>query len=160
MIDINTEIQIEGKISEIFHFVTAPQFYHLWNSAVVSAELISGTKNSLGSKIKLIRRLHGKQAENLLIVKEYVPEKKYALKSIKGPTPFDMEYHFNFLENTVHIDVHSCLENSQLVSIFGAMLGRMVRRGIDKNLSNLKYLLENNPDFVPHARIAMHSDFT
>lgn len=158
MIAVNTEIQIERKIGEVFHFVTAPQFYHLWNSAVVSAELLAGIGNSPGSKIKLIRRFHGKQTENILIVKEYLPEKKYALKSIKGPTSFDMEYHFHTVENSVHLDVLARVDNSLWLSIFGALPGRLVRSGIDNNLAHLKYLLENNPELTHPARMSLHSD--
>lgn len=152
MIALNTGIQIDQAVGEIFQFVTTPQYYHLWNSAITSAEFLSGNGKLPGDKIKLVRHLHGKRTENILMVSAYISEEKYAVESIKGPTPFTMEYYFNPVGSAVSIDVHADIGTSSLVSIFGRVIGQVVQRGIDKNLASLKYLLENKP-------VSIDSDF-
>ncbi len=143
MIHIDTEIQINRDLLEVFHYVTNPQHYHQWNSAVISAELVSDKRISSGSKIKLIRNLHRQRTENVLQISDYIPWEKFAIKSINGPIPFMMEYYFNPLKKTTKIHVHAHLKARPLVSIFKGLVGKRVQSGIDKNLVRLKYLLEN-----------------
>jgi len=106
-----------------------------------------------GSTYRMVRKLPGGEAENVLEVTELVPNREFTIKTISGPTLLQYRYLFETIANGTRI-TQECQSLSNhlgrdvggLASILpDALLEPFVRRGVQSNLETLKGILELSP---------------
>lgn len=144
MVRIETSTRINRPIAEVFAYVADGRNAARWNSAVTSVEKLSDGDQGVGATYFMIRDLPGRRVENQYEVTEYVPNERYTIRTVSGPTPFTYHYHFAPVDGGTATQLALDAEaDLGLANVLGPLATAAVRRGVDENLQTLKRLLEN-----------------
>jgi uncharacterized protein YndB with AHSA1/START domain len=135
MIAFQTSIRIERPIDVVFAYVSDPSNLSHWNSAVRSVRSTSTPAGAVGSTYVMERALPTGRAVNELEVVELEPPAVFAFRTTSGPTPFVYRYGFASDGAGAVVTLDATLE-------LNALLGPLLKRGVNDNLATLKEILE------------------
>jgi hypothetical protein len=117
---------------------------------------LSEGRERKGSTYRMIRKLPGGEAENVLEVVELIPNLEFTIKTVSGPTPLQYRYLFETITHGTRI-TQECQSLSDhlgrdvdgLASLLpDSILEPFVRRGVQSNLETLKTILESSAVMV------------
>jgi uncharacterized protein YndB with AHSA1/START domain len=89
MIKVEKSILIHKPVDEVFNFVTAEGNYTKFQAGVTEV-IESGPRNTVGSQFTEVRKFMGQEMRTTLEITEFVPNKKWAAKVVKGPVPYNV----------------------------------------------------------------------
>lgn len=136
------EIEVRRPIDEVFSYLSDVRNTPNWYSAVVLAQLVSGSERSLNAQYRIIRNLPQGKAEDIVRVTEYDPPHRFRFISIGGTTPFDYLYTLTETGRTTKIILHGGITLSGLASILSPIATQVFKRGMRDNLKTLAAILE------------------
>jgi hypothetical protein len=145
-------IEIDRSLEDVFGYVSNITNGSAWDSAVLKITKLSEGDVRKGATYRMIRKLPGGEAENILEVVELIPNHELALKTTSGPTPFLYRYSFEPIRSGTRIVLESELLSQHLGSDVGgvasilpdSILEPFVKRGVLSNLHTLKSILESS----------------
>ena len=88
MIKIERSIVINRPVEEVFAYATDSKNNAKWQSGLKESTLTSDGPLGVGSMIKDVRTLAGRDMESMVEVTAYEPSKQFNLKVTSGPVPF------------------------------------------------------------------------
>jgi uncharacterized protein YndB with AHSA1/START domain len=138
-----TDVRIERPAGEVFDYVSDPENFPDWNSAVQAVRRTSGEGNA-GSTYLMERDLPGGKAENELEILARSRPTEFDLRTTSGPTPFTYRYRFVSENGVTEIQLAAAVELSGVVGALGPLGARVVKRGVDGNFATLKGILERS----------------
>ncbi len=94
MIKVENSMEISRPVDEVFAFVSDPGNNAKWQEGLVESRLESAGPVRLGSKITDVRKFLGRQLESRLEVTAFEPGKRFSLKVVSGPLPFQITNNF------------------------------------------------------------------
>jgi hypothetical protein len=145
-------IEIDRPLDAVFEYVSDITNGSVWDSAVIKITKLSEGRAKQCSTYRMVRKLPGGEAENILEMVELVPNHEIALKTTSGPTPFLHRYSFESISTGTRIVLESELLSEHLGRDVGgvasippdSMLEPFVKRGVLSNLHILKSILESS----------------
>lgn len=147
-----TSIEIARSVGDVFEYVSDATNASSWDSAVIQVTKLSEGSEKKGSTYRMIRKLPGGEAENVLEVVELAPNHEFTIKAVSGPTPLQYRYLFETTTDGTRI-TQECQSLSNhlgrdvggLASILpDSILEPLVRRGVQSILETLKTILESS----------------
>jgi hypothetical protein len=147
-----TSIQITRPVEVVFEYLSDVTNASAWDSAVMQVTKTSEGTEGKGSTYKMIRKLPGGEAENVLQVVELVPNREFTIKTISGPTPLQYQYLFETIPNGTRVTQecqsltdHIGRDVGGLASFLpDSFLEPFVKSGVKANLQTLKTILESS----------------
>ncbi|MFQ5858009.1 MAG: SRPBCC family protein [Anaerolineae bacterium] len=142
MARIEGSVVINRPVEEVFAFVTNPENERLWRSILLEWEQTSDGPMGVGTTIREVEQFLGRRIEETYEVTEYEPNRKFALKSISGPTPNKVS---QTLESVQGGTKHTLLIEAELGGFFKLaepIVARMIKKQVEAQLEILKGLLE------------------
>src|SRR5215213_6397870 len=88
MIHVQTQVEIERPIEDVFAYVSDPLTFPAWNSAVHSVRRAGPTTYVME------RNLPSGPATNEIEVVARVPQREFVFRTTSGPTPFEYRIRF------------------------------------------------------------------
>ena len=146
MIDFTIETRISRPVDEVFGYVTDPSKLATWQTNTVSAVQEGDGPVGLGSRIREVHRgPGGREAESIVEVSEYEPNRTFALRVVEG-TPIHARITFEPIgEGTrMRLRVHGELEGP--MRLLQPLVRRVLRRQFAHHCTALKEALENGAD--------------
>jgi uncharacterized protein YndB with AHSA1/START domain len=143
MIEFSTGVRIARNLAEVFDYVSEPEHFPRWNSAVRAVHKSSGGASDVGTRYVMERDLPSGPAENELEVVGREEPTEFAVRTTSGPTPFKYRYHFSEDEGGTNLQLYAQVELGGVASMLGPLARRTVKKGVDDNLRTLKRLLES-----------------
>jgi uncharacterized protein YndB with AHSA1/START domain len=137
-----TSVQIERPAEEVFDYVSEPENFPRWNSAVQAVRRTSG-EGDVGSTYLMERDLPGGRAENELEILTRSRPTEFDMRTTSGPTPFTYLYRFVWENGATEVQLAAEVELSGVAGALGPLATRAVKRGVDANFATLKSVLEN-----------------
>ena len=138
-----TSVQIERPAEEVFDYVSEPENFPRWNSAVQAVRRTSG-EGDVGSTYLMERDLPGGRAENELEILTRSRPTEFDMRTTSGPTPFTYLYRFVSENGTTEVQLAAEVELSGVAGALGPLATRAVKRGVDANFATLKGILEGH----------------
>ena len=142
MIRFETSVRIERPVDEVFGYVAEPENFPRWNSAVRSVRKTSSGEEPLGATYAMTRQLPSGQAENELEITAHERPRKFAIRTLSGPTPFVYRYAFSPTDGGTLLELDAEVELPGAAALVGPLARRAVKRGVDNNFAKLKGALE------------------
>jgi uncharacterized protein YndB with AHSA1/START domain len=136
-----TSVRIERPAEEVFDYVSEPESFPQWNSAVQAVRRTSG-EGDVGSTYLMERDLPGGGAENELEILSRSRPTEFDLRTTSGPTPFMYRYRFVSESGATEVQLAAEVELSGVAGALGPLATRAVKRGVDANFATLKGILE------------------
>jgi Polyketide cyclase / dehydrase and lipid transport len=125
----------------VFDYVSDPENFPAWNSAVQSVRRTSG-EGDAGATYLMERELPGGRAENELEVMVRMRPTEFDIRTASGPTPFVYRYRFTSEDGATEVRLAAEVELSGIAGALGPVASRVVKRGVDANFATLKGILE------------------
>ena len=142
MIRFETSVRIERPVDEVFAYVSEPENFPRWNSAVRTVRKTSAGEDPVGSTYVMTRQLPGGQAENELEITVHERPREFAIRTLSGPTPFVYRYAFSPSDGGTLLELDAEVELPGTAALVAPLARRAVKRGVDDNFATLKDTLE------------------
>lgn len=142
MIRFEISVWIERPVDEVFAYVSEPENFPRWNSAVRTVRKTSSGDDPVGSTYAMTRQLPSGQAENELEVTAYERPRQFTIRTLSGPTPFVYRYALARSDGGTLLELDAEVELPAPAALVGPLARRAVKRGVDENFATLKRILE------------------
>jgi len=135
MSTIDASIQIARSPADVFRFVADPENGPRWRADVTQVRLVGGEGVSIGAQYELVVTAMGQSMSSVAEVTELEPDRSIRMRATK-PMKMEVEYHVSPTSDgsdfAIRIDA----------GIMGKMMAPMVRPSLERDLKQLKELLE------------------
>jgi uncharacterized membrane protein len=142
-VDIQTSTIINRPRAEVAAYVSNPDNAPKWYENIQSVEWKTPKPVAVGSRLAFVAHFLRRELRYTYEVKEYVPGKRMVMSTAQGPFPMETTYTF---EDAGANGTVMTLRNRGMPSGFSRLIapfmGRAIRRANEKDLANLKRLLE------------------
>jgi uncharacterized protein YndB with AHSA1/START domain len=135
-------VRIGRPPADVFHYLTEVERAPEWQSSAV--EVSAEGEINEGTRIREIRNFLGRRAESTLEVTEYEPGRKFSLRVLSGPLPFEVRHALapdgegTRLAGVVEADT------SRFPKLAVRMMAGTAERQFKADLERLKRVLEDN----------------
>jgi carbon monoxide dehydrogenase subunit G len=133
-------VMIARPPAEVFSYLTDMERLPEWQSSAsdVSVEGEMG----LGARVHEVRTLLGRRAESTLEVTEFEPERKFSLRVVSGPLPFEVRHELTPQNGGTRLDWVGEADTSGFPRLAVRMVSGAVAAQFKADLERLKRLLE------------------
>jgi len=146
MARIEASVVINRPVEEVFEFVTNPKNDVLWQSGVLESEQTSEGPMGVGTMVRSVSQSLGRRMESLSEITEYEPNTKIKYKVTSGPMTGEPSCTFEPVEGGTRLTFVGEGEIGgffkRLVGLADSIVVRMMQRGVETDLANLKDILE------------------
>ena len=140
-------VYIDAPVETVFAITTDFDHAPLIMENVVKTEKLTEGPMQVGTRVKEVRNIRGKEAETVLVISELIPNQKYTVKSENfGMT---VEYHYRFMakENGTTVDFNGLIHTKGLKNALIKPLFEMILKKEDKDhLVKLKQYIEQHKE--------------
>lgn len=135
-------VHIDRPPADVFSYLTEVEKVPEWQSSAleVSAEGEIGA----GTRIREIRNFLGRRAESTLEVIEYEPGRRFSLRVVSGPLPFEVRHALTPEGEGTRLDWVAEADTSRFPKLAVRMMAGTAERQFKGDLERLKRVLEEN----------------
>jgi uncharacterized protein YndB with AHSA1/START domain len=145
-IDFSFEVDIARSPEEVFAVVTDPSRLPEWQPMVVRAEPLQEGPVRQGTRLREVRRVRGKELEQILEVAELEPPRRFGLRVVEGPLPVHGDLVFSpDGRGGTRLRVHAYGRARGAMRLLEPLLALGIRREFRRQYRSLKGLLEGDP---------------
>lgn len=142
MIEFSKSFHIERPQQEVFDFMADPANDTKWRDSAVSAEWESEGPIQVGSKVKTVDKLMGREIESTAEVTAYDPPHKFGQKTIGGPMPFEFTVTLEPENSGTRLTMAGQAEVGGFFKLAEGLVGKQLEKQIETDFKGLKKLLE------------------
>lgn len=133
-------IFIDRAPAEVFSYLTDVEKLPEWQSSAVEASAVGEMR--VGARVMETRNFLGRRAESTLEVTEYVPGRKYSLRVVSGPLPFEVRHELSPEDGGTRLGWAAEADTSRFPKLAVRMMAGTAERQFKSDLDRLKLLLE------------------
>ncbi|WP_099363931.1 SRPBCC family protein [Fredinandcohnia onubensis] len=143
MVNVVTEITINCPISKVSEYATNPDHAPEWYVNINSVEWKTPKPLRLGSQIAFKASFLGRELAYVYEIVEFIPQKKFAMKTANGPFPMETIYTFQAIdENHTRMILQNKGNPKGFNKFMSLFMPVMMRRANIKDLKKIKANLE------------------
>ena len=139
--DFTTEIK--APVEKVFAFVTDFRNASKWQDSVIESTQTPDGPTQLGTVNKTVRTFVGQRIEANIEVVEFVPNKKFGIKSSGGPIQFSLVQSFEQAGGGTKISSHVEMEAGGVLKLAEGAIAGGLKKEFDSQTAKLKTLLES-----------------
>jgi len=145
-VDVQTEIEIDRRRSEVAAYASDPDNATSWYENIKAVEWESPKPVAVGSRVGFVARFLGRRLAYTYEVKVIVPGERLVMSTAEGPFPMETTYTWEDTPNGgTKMTLRNQGEPSGFSRIAAPMIASAVRRANRKDLMRLKAILEALP---------------
>ena len=115
-----------------------------WQSALLEVQLTSNGPMGIGTTIREVRRLLGRNLETAFTVTEYEPDNRLRFKSTSGPIQMQAYFSLDATSEGTKVDMTVEAELTGVFKMTEPMVVFSAKRQMDSDLAKLKEILEGD----------------
>jgi carbon monoxide dehydrogenase subunit G len=135
-------VRIDRAPAEVFSYLTDVAKLPEWQSSAV--EVSAEGEVRVGTRIREIRNFLGRRAESTLEVIEYESGRKFSLRVLTGPLPFEVRHDLSPDGSGTRLDWVAEADTSRFPKLAVRMMAGTAERQFKGDLERLKRVLEGN----------------
>ena len=133
-------VVIQRPPSEVFAYLTDVAKLPEWQTSASEASVDGEMR--LGAQVHEVRSLLGRQAESTLEVSEFEPDRRFSLRVVNGPLPFEVRHTLTEEDGGTRLDWEGEADTSKLPRLAVRMVAGAVEAQFKADLERLKTVLE------------------
>jgi carbon monoxide dehydrogenase subunit G len=133
-------VVIQRPPAEVFAYLTDVSKLPEWQTSASEASVDGEMK--LGAHVREVRSLLGRRAESMLEVSEFEPDRKFSLRVVSGPLPFEVRHTLTEDNGSTRLDWAGEADTSKFPRFAVRMVAGAVEAQFKADLERLKSLLE------------------
>lgn len=142
MIEFSKTFHIDRPQQEVFDFMADPANDVKWRDSAVSAEWLSEGPIQVGSKLKSVDKLMGREIESTSEVTAFDPPHKLGQKTIGGPMPFEFTMTLEPEDGGTKLTMDGKAEVGGFFKLAEGLVRKQLEKQIETDFEGLKKLLE------------------
>jgi carbon monoxide dehydrogenase subunit G len=143
VVSVRKSFTIGRPIGEVFAFVTDPAKLSRWQSSAVEASLQGNGPMQTGSRLIERRSVMGRTIESMMEVVEYDPPRRFVVKTLSGPIPFQVSQELSEEDGATRIDVVVQGKPTGVFRFASRLVAGAVERQLHEDFARAKRLLES-----------------
>jgi uncharacterized protein YndB with AHSA1/START domain len=141
-VDVTVETRIARPRPDVAAFAMDPANDARWIGALTSVRKLTDGPVGPGTQVERVASFLGRRIEYVNEVTELEPGRRLAMRSVRAPFPMTVTYEFDDAPEGTLARIRAGGETGRFYALAGPLLSTMVKRGIRRDLSNLRSLLE------------------
>jgi len=141
-VDVTVEREIARERPAVAGFVMDPANDTRWIKALDSVRTLGDGPVGPGNRVERIASFLGRRIEYVNEIVELVPGERLVMRSVKAPFPMEVRYELDEAGDGTRMRIRATGDASGFYRVAGPLLGAAVRRGIERDLDELKKVLE------------------
>jgi len=141
-VDVTVEREIARERLAVAGFVMDPANDTRWIKALDSVRTLGDGPVGPGTRVERIASFLGRRIEYVNEIVELVPGERLGVRSVKAPFPMEVRYELDEAGDGTRMRIRATGDASGFYRVAGPLLGAAVRRGIERDLDELKKVLE------------------
>jgi len=142
MINIEKSVHINKPAAEVFAFMSEFANDAKWQSDLVRSEKTSAGPTAVGSTGLYVQKLMGQEMKNEVVVTEYDPPKRFAMKTTSGPVKFEAIATFEDMGGGTHLTMNAKGEPGGFFKVAEGLIQKELDKSFERDLQKLKQVLE------------------
>jgi hypothetical protein len=138
---IEKSVFINKEPHEVFAFCEGPKTMALWQGTLVSAEKLTEGPWRVGSLIKMVQKVMGREVGIMLEITEYDPPNKYCFKN-HSQIPFEGCQTYRSKDGGTWLTLVIEAKTQGLARLMDGVLKKQLEKQTEEDLKRLKGLLE------------------
>jgi carbon monoxide dehydrogenase subunit G len=135
-------VRIDRPPADVFRYLTDVEKAPEWQSSAL--EVSAEGEIGVGARIREIRNFLGRRAESTLEVTEYEPGRKFSLRVLSGPLPFEVRHTLVPDGEGTRLDWVAEADTSRFPKLAVLMMAGTAERQFKADLERLKRVLEGD----------------
>ena len=140
MFRVEHSIVIERPPADVFAYTTDPEKLPEWQSTALEARSEGPVRQ--GAHVTEVRKFLGRRMETDVEVTAYEQDRRFALKAVSGPVPFDFEQTLEPSDGGTNVNVVLEAAPGGFFKLAEPLVERAVRRQMQADYEQLKDILE------------------
>lgn len=143
MVKKEKSVIINRPIEDVFAYVSNLQNQPAWQSGLFEVRQINQGALGVGSQYAMVRKSLWLKFESNVEFVEYVPNRKFVLKSLSGSVPYEDTYLFEPVAGGTRLTNVIEMQPSGWMGLMEAMISGNVEREMASSFGHLKDLLDH-----------------
>jgi hypothetical protein len=142
-VDVLTEIVIERPCGEVASYAGDPSRAPDWYANIESVTWRTPPPAGVGSSMDFVARFLGRRLSYTYEIVEFVAGERLVMRTAQGPFPMETTYTWQPVDATrTRMTLRNRGEPSGFGKVAGPVMAAAMRRANEKDLANLKRILE------------------
>lgn len=138
---------IDAPVEKVFAITTDFDHAPFIMENVVKTEKLTEGPMQVGTRVKEVRNIRGKEVDTVLVISEFIPNQKYTVKSENFGMTVEYQYLFLAQENGTTVDFNGLIHTKGLKNALIKPLFEMILKKEDKDhLVKLKQYIEQHKE--------------
>jgi hypothetical protein len=143
-VDVTVEQRIARERREVAAFAMDPANDRRWIGALKSVRTLGDGAVEEGTRVERVASFLGRDMRYVNEIVAYEPPQRLAMRSVEAPFPMTVDYEFDApAPGETVARIHTTGDAGRFYALAGPLLAAMVRRGVSRDLANLKELMES-----------------
>ena len=142
-VDVQTEIVIDRPCAQVAAYAGDPSHAPQWYANIESVEWRTPEPVAVGSRMDFVARFLGRRLAYTYEVAELAPGERLVMRTAQGPFPMETTYTWQEVDpSRTRMTLRNRGEPAGFAKITAPMMAAQIRRANQKDLANLKRILE------------------
>lgn len=143
-VDVETSTIIDRPRAKVAKFAANPANAPRWYANIESVEWKTSHRLAIGSKIAFVAHFLGKRISYTYEIVELVPLERLVMRTAEGSIPMETTYTWEALSPTsTRMTLRNRGAPTGFAKFAGPMMSRSIRKANEKDLAELKAILES-----------------
>ena len=144
-VDVVTETIIERPCAEVAAYAGDPSNTPEWYANIASVRWQTEPPVAIGSRVAFVARFLGRKLAYTYEVVEWIPGQRLVMRTAHGPFPMETSYTWQPVDGArTRMTLRNRGEPAGFGRLAAAVMAAAMRRANEKDLANLKRLLETD----------------
>ena len=144
-VDVLTEIVIDRPPDRVAGYAADPSNAPEWYANIESVEWKTPPPVRVGSKLSFVARFMGRRLAYVYEIVELVHDRRLVMRTAEGPFPMETTYTWDPAgADRTRMTLRNRGEPSGFLTVGAPLMAAAMRRANNKDLANLKRLLESS----------------
>lgn len=134
---------INRPVEDVWKVLSNPENAVIWSHQTIEEKLTSPRPVGVGSTRRaVVKGIGGRTMENHAVCTEFEPNRRIAWQTTSARVPFHVVVDFTPMDGATRIDSTWTIPMKGILRPAGPILGMMMRRILQRDVANLKALME------------------
>jgi uncharacterized membrane protein len=145
-VDVLTEMVIDRPCVEVAAYAGDPSNAPQWYVNIESVQWRTPEPVAVGSRMDFVARFLGRRLAYTYEVMEFIPGERLVMRTAQGPFPMETTYTWEPVgADRTRMTLRNRGEPAGFAKVTGPVMAAAMRRANQKDLVNLKRILEQSP---------------